>query len=173
MTAFSRIARADAASRAYTREWLRSEPLRPTTHSRFVSGRLERWYRAGTDLRCDPTVFAAPEPPKRIVALGDAVLPGWQSLLCCGGRTSIARHRDHRCFAAEAAMLNLGEAALSYWIDGAERELVLLDGDLIRLDVSVLHASDQLSDERFCITFRRFTPTFQVAYNARMSQSKA
>lgn len=71
------LARADAASRDYTRAWLRAEPLAAVTHSRYVSNRTERWYRMGSNLRNGGLTAAAqqrvPTGQKLIAESSDAL----------------------------------------------------------------------------------------------------
>ena len=145
--------------RDWLRSWVREQPLAEVTHSGYVRGRLEAWYRLGSNLQsvyCGRgAVFAAPEPPERLTSFGDRVLPGWHSLLVCGGPTAISWHRDHPHFEAEAVMINLGDAVFRERDGNIEEGLVFGDGDVVRLDIKVLHMAEQKSAERFNFCFRR------------------
>lgn len=160
------LGRLSVEHRAELRAWFQTQHLEPVTGSQYVQGRLERWYGLGSNLRSVPSgharVFAADEPGDRLRRFGDQYLPGWHSILACGGPTSIGWHRDHAHFEAEAVMINLGEALFYERASPrAEQEILQLrDGDVIALNIKALHASHQLSPNRWNITWRRIKPEF-------------
>ncbi len=162
-------------ARTYLRDWVRQEPLDEVTKSSYVSGRKEKWYRLGSNLQCIQTgrdkLFAATEPPQRLIDFGDRLLLGWHSLLVCGGKTTITAHRDHGHFEAEAVMINLGGAVYAEHIGAASESISLCDGDVVRLDIKVTHSSRQLSDERFNFTFRRVKPEFLASASRERQHS--
>lgn len=147
--------------------WCAQLPLEDTTKSGYVSGRTEMWFRFGSNLQSIPAsrarVFRCPEPPTFISTLGDDLLPGWHSLLVCGGETSIQAHRDHGHFESEAVMINIGEAVYMEGKSDNFEALPLSEGDVVRLDIKKLHASKQLSPVRFHLTFRKIKSEFLPA----------
>ena len=145
--------------------WMGELPLEPITKSNYVENRLEKWLRVGSNLQSIPAnrhrVFRCPEPPDFVTVLGDSALPGWESLLVCGGATSITRHSDHGVFESQAVMLNVGQARFTeHYAGDREESLALESGDLILLDIKVPHSSVQLSPARFHMTFRRIKKPF-------------
>jgi len=154
-------------ARDYLRDWARQQPLDEVTKSSYVNGRREAWYRLGSNLQCIPAgrakLFQAPEPCRRLVDFGDRLLPGWHSLLVCGGKTTITAHRDHGHFEAEAVMINLGSAEYVEHVGTTLESVSLYDGAVVRLDIKVTHAARQTSDERFNFTFRRIKSEFLTA----------
>lgn len=161
-------------AREWLRAWARQQPLDEVTKSSYVSGRREAWYRLGSNLQSlaagRAKLFAAPEPPQRLIDFGDRLLPGWHSLLVCGGKTTITPHRDHSHFEAEAVMINLGGAVYAEHVGATSESISLCDGDVVRLDIKVTHSARQLSDERFNFTFRRVKPEFLAASSTRERQ---
>lgn len=153
------IGQLSKGARDWLRDWARQQPLAEVTHSGYVRGRLEAWYRLGSNLQsvhCGrASITAAPEPPERLADFGERNLPGWRSLLVCGGPTAISWHRDHSHFEAEAVMINLGDAVFRERDSNVEEGLILSDGDVVRLDIKVLHMAEQKSTERFNFCFRR------------------
>lgn len=88
----------------WLRHWVEQQPLAEVTKSSYVNGRREVWYRRGSNLQSIPcgraAVFDAPEPTERLARFGETYLPGWHSLLVCGGLTTITldvRTRLQRC----------------------------------------------------------------------------
>ncbi len=143
-------------------EWMAALPLQEVTKSSYVNGRTEKWFRAGSNLQSPDggrgRVFRCEEPPDFVVALGDRQLPGWHSLLVCGGRTSIGLHSDHQHFERQAVMLNVGWAEFSE--HGRQSSTITLEDALYLLDTGVQHSSLQLAPIRFHATFRRICPRF-------------
>ena len=151
-------------ARAWLLAWIKQEPLAEVTKSSYVHGRLEKWYRRGSNLqslaRGHAQLFKCPDPPDRLIQFGDRSLPGWHSLLVCGGPTSIHWHRDHGHFERQAVMINLGRAVYRELDKEVVESLTLEDGDVVELDIKVIHVADQLSPVRFNFCFRRIKPEF-------------
>lgn len=145
-------------------QWCRSLDLKPVTHSRYVNGRLEKWFCHSSNLQSVACGRAAihrePPVPLFVADIGDTYLPTWNSVLVCGGNTSILWHRDHSHFAPRAVMVNLGTCMFGEHTGTAEEEKDLVDGDVIDLDISVTHRARQTSTERFSITFRTIHPKY-------------
>lgn len=155
------------------REWCRKQKLAETTYSSYVKGRLEKWYRMGSNLQSIKLgyakVFKCTDAPGWITACGDKYLPGWNSLLVCGGPTTIDWHRDHGHFFGPAVMINLGEAkyseaerhaAISAGSSPRAQSHDLKDGMIVLIDTKLPHKSEQVSPERFNLTFRTIRPEF-------------
>lgn len=161
-----KIGRINAEARSWLLAWVKQEPLDEVTKSRYVNGRLEKWYRTGSNLqslaRGHARLFSCPEPPERLIKFGDQNLPGWHSLLVCGGPTSIHWHRDHGHFERIAVMINLGRAVYRELDKEVIESVTLEDGDVVELDIKITHAADQLSNERFNFCFRRIKPEFLI-----------
>lgn len=153
------------------REWCQKQPLELMTKSSYVKGRLEKWYRYASNLQSITgrgEVFYAGEPKDDlaydiICAFGNVLLPGWNSLLVCGGPTSIGWHRDHGHFMGPAVMINLGEALYSELPRHSDikqanlltsKGRLLKDGEIVEIDTKMPHQSVQQSKERFNLTFR-------------------
>lgn len=158
------IGRLPVDARDWLRSWAKTQSLEAITHSRYVQGRSEAWYRMGSNLQSIPcgraALFTAPEPPERLATFGERHLPGWHSLLVCGGATTITPHRDHGHFCNEAVMINLGEAIFTEHVGNATESLQLRDGDVVQLDIKVTHSAQQTSSERFNFCFRRVKREF-------------
>lgn len=158
------IGRLPVDAREWLRNWVTKQPHKEVTKSSYVRGRTEGWYRLGSNLQSIPcgraALFAAPEPPERLAAFGDRHVPGWHSLLVCGGTTSITPHCDHGHFCNEAVMINLGEAVFVEHVGTASESLTLRDGDVVRLDIKVTHSAQQTSSERFNFCFRQVKREF-------------
>jgi hypothetical protein len=93
--------------------------------------------------------------------LGDRLLPGWHSLLVCGGDTTIHWHRDHGHFEGIAVMVNLGEAFyLERDYEQGELQHHLTDGLVIRINTKLLHKAVPISAPRYNLTFRHIKPEF-------------
>ena len=100
-------------------------------------------------------------PDNRIQALGDRLLPGWQSLLVCGGDTTIHWHRDHGHFAGLAVLVNLGEACyMERDYEQGELKYDLTDGMVVRINTKLLHQAVPRSTPRYSLTFRHIKPAF-------------
>jgi hypothetical protein len=147
---------------------MRTAPLAEITGSSYVKGRLEAWYERGSNLQSIPAgrarIFTATPAWDRLRNLGNLYLPGWHSMLVCGGQTSIDWHRDHGHFEGDGLMLNLGEA--EFWTQSDPRDvstqqrILLTDGMVVRIQIKVLHRSVQRSPERFHVTWRKIRPAF-------------
>ncbi len=146
--------------------WVENQELTKAVHSSYAPDRLEKWWRMGSNLQSISAgraqIFSAPEPPLLITRLGDRLLPGWHSILVCGGDTTINWHRDHGHFEAIAVMINLGKA----WYKeqplrnlNTENNIFLGNGDVIEINTKLLHSAMPLN-QRFNITFRKIKPQF-------------
>jgi hypothetical protein len=156
------------------REWCRRQPLGEVTKSSYVKGRLEKWYRMGSNLQSihllgRARVFQCEEAPLVVNYFGDLHLKGWNSLLVCGGPTTITWHRDHGHFFGPAVMINLGEATYHESDRNADintptaikfQNYHLEDGMVVWIDTKMPHASTQISAERFNLTFRTIKPEY-------------
>lgn len=158
-------------------EWCRKQPLAETTYSSYVKGRLEKWYRMASNLQSirfgKAQVYKVPNAPDWLNACGDKYLPSWNSLLVCGGPTSITWHRDHGHFEGPAVMINLGEATYTEAMRHADIKRLaegsiasafekreLKDGMIVLIDTKLPHMAVQTSKERFNLTFRTIKPEF-------------
>lgn len=142
------------------------------TKSSSAPHRLECWFRYRSNLQSivkkRAKLWTVGDPHPRLVALGDRLLPGWHSLLCCKGErplsdTSIRPHKDHAHFEAEAVMLNLGEAIYSEMPSEDDDEWEkhhLTDGMVVKIDTSLIHMAAQVSDVRYNLTFRKVREHF-------------
>lgn len=149
----------------YIRTWCRSLKLLPITKSSYVGGRVEKWFNIGSNLqnirlgRAKITVNEI--VPDFISQWGTRFLSGWNSVLVCGGATSINWHRDHGHFEAPAVMINLGSALYTEQVYGeGEKSQHLTDGTIVKINTKLLHKSEQQSTERFHITFRTIKEQF-------------
>lgn len=166
--------------------WIKDQPLAEVTKSSYVNGRIEAWYALGSNLRSisagTAQIFQAHKPWQRLVDFGNRLLPGWNSILVCGGKTSIGWHRDHGHFESDAVMLNLGDAAFyelprNYDIAKAnspegQAEQVRTDlsmGMVLKLDIKQPHKSEQTSSERYHITWRIIKPVHMPGYGGNVS----
>lgn len=139
--------------------WMRSEKLERATHSSYAPNRLEKWYRWASNLR-DPKnggeIYKVEDAPERIIALGDKLLPGWHSILLCGGDTKINWHRDHSHFEDVAVMINIGVARYYEWEHNCSPvEYALSDGQVVKINTKVVHMADPTTADRMNLTFRR------------------
>jgi len=146
--------------------WVQSLPLSPTAIvSRYAPKRSVKCFGIASNLQSIPKgrsrLFYADAPGTRVRALGDRLLPGWHSLLVCGGDTTIHWHRDHGHFEGIAVMINLGEA-FYFERDYNQGELQhhLTDGLVIRINTKLLHKAIPLSTLRHNLTFRHIKPEF-------------
>jgi hypothetical protein len=148
-------------------DYCRALPLETTTHSSYAPNRKEVWRRLGSNLQSvthgRAKVFRYPAAPDFLESIGSKHLPGWNSILICGGPTSISWHRDHSHFHGPAVMINLGTAvyremknrhAKDVRDPAGVTEATLLDGQVVLIDTKMLHSSQQMSTERFNLTFR-------------------
>lgn len=152
--------------------WCEIQPLRHEVKSTYAPQRLEKWYRAGSNLRSGAAekVFRTDEPAGRIVNLGDRLLPGWHSLLVCSGdrnsgtSTTISNHRDHTHFQGYAVLVNLGEAIYTEQLqrndDSSWQEYKLTDGMVMSINTKLIHGAEQISTRRYNLTFRHFKPEY-------------
>lgn len=147
------------ADRKLWLSWAWQQPLTQAIYARSTNGRLEAWYGRASNLRPigkGGLVTIAPDPPDFVHQWVDAWLPGWNSLLVCGGNTTIDWHRDHQHFEDEVVMVNLGRALFEL---GAPRQPAkshqLEDGQVVGFNLRMPHRSTQQSEERFAFTFRR------------------
>jgi hypothetical protein len=156
-------------------EWCNQQPLKEETGSTYVKGRLEKWYRFGSNLQSVRSgrdrVFACPDVPDFIAEIGNRYLPSWNSVLVCGGPTSIHWHRDHGHFLGPAVMINLGLAKYEWADRGADvnaltgmKSAELQSGDVVRIDTKCPHRSTQISAARFNITFRTIKAEFMKEF---------
>lgn len=146
--------------------WVQSLSLSPTAIiSRYAPNRLVKCFGVASNLQSIAKGRArlrrTDDPGDRIRALGNRVLPGWHSLLVCGGDTSIHWHRDHGHFEGMAVMINLGEA-FYFERDYVQGELQhrLTDGQIIRINTKLLHKAIPISTPRYNLTFRHLKPEF-------------
>lgn len=160
------IGRIEGENLAALWEWVESLPLSPTTiRSRYAPNRSVKCFGIASNLQSiskgRARLFQTDDPGKRIRSLGDRLLPGWHSLLVCGGDTTIHWHRDHGHFEGIAVMVNLGEA-LYFERDYHQGELQhhLTDGLVIRINTKLLHQAVPLSIPRYNLTFRHLKPKF-------------
>lgn len=141
--------------------------LSQEVHSYYAPNRIEKWFRYGSNLQSIPKGRARiekhSEPHPRLTKLGDRLYPNWHSLLVCGGNlledtsTSIQWHRDHGHFAADAIMLNLGQAIYREQPDRGSDRIVehhLTEGLIVRINTKLLHCAEQVSQTRYNFTFR-------------------
>lgn len=164
------IGRIRGKSLADLQAWIELQPVDRLCHSQYAPERLERWYGIGSNLQSinmgRHKLFEAAAVPPRVFDLGNRLYPDWHSILLCGGKTDIDWHFDHGCFEAKAVMVNLGEALYRecHQHEGykpiAWHEHYLTDGEVVEIDTKLLHSAQQLSLERFNLTFRRFKPQF-------------
>ncbi|MBD2309640.1 hypothetical protein H6G17_29895 [Chroococcidiopsis sp. FACHB-1243] len=152
--------------------WCELQPLKHEVKSTYAPQRLEKWYRAGSNLRSGDAekVFRTDEPKRRIVKLGDRLLPGWHSELVCSGdrhsgtSTTISNHRDHTHFQGHAILVNLGEAIYREQLrrndDSSWQEYKLTDGMVVSINTKLIHSAEQISTERYNLTFRHFKPEY-------------
>jgi hypothetical protein len=147
--------------------WVQSLSLSPTAiRSRYAPNRLVKCFGIASNLQSiakgRARLFRAEDPGRRIRSLGERLLPGWHSLLVCGGDTTIHWHRDHGHFEGMAVMVNLGEALyLERDYDRGELQHHLTDGLVVRINTKLLHKAVPLSTPRYNLTFRRVKPEFR------------
>ncbi|MGA7934380.1 MAG: hypothetical protein WCA35_12605 [Kovacikia sp.] len=146
--------------------WVQALSLSPTTiRSRYAPNRSVKCFGVASNLQSIPKgrarLFQSNDPGTRIRSLGDRLLPGWHSLLVCGGDTTIHWHRDHGHFEGIAVMVNLGEALyFERDYDQGELQHPLTDGLVIRINTKLLHKAVPLSTPRYNLTFRHIKPEF-------------
>jgi hypothetical protein len=147
-------------------EWVKSLPLSSTAiRSRYAPNRLVKCFGIASNLQSiakgRARLIQTDDPGQRIRALGDRLLPGWHSLLVCGGDTTIHWHRDHGHFMGTAVMVNLGEA-FYFERDYEQGELRhhLTNGMVICIDTKLLHKAVPISTPRYNLTFRHLKPEF-------------
>jgi hypothetical protein len=161
-------------------QWVEVQPLSPSAiRSRYAPNRSVKCFGIASNLqsiaRGRGRLFETDDPGDRIRQLGDRLLPGWHSLLVCGGDTTIHWHRDHGHFEGTAVMVNLGEAF--YFERDYERGELrhhLTDGWVIRINTKLLHKAVPISTPRYNLTFRHVKPEFlpQVEGADRVTQLK-
>lgn len=146
--------------------WVESLTLSPTAiRSRYAPHRLVKSFGIASNLQSltkgRARLVRVESPDDRIRWLGDRLLPGWHSLLVCGGDTTIHWHRDHGHFAGMAVLVNLGEA---YYMerDYEQGELKhhLTNGLVVRINTKLLHQAVPRSTPRYSLTFRHIKPAF-------------
>ncbi|MBD1851746.1 hypothetical protein [Leptolyngbya sp. FACHB-711] len=147
-------------------EWVQSLSLSPTAiQSRYAPNRSVKCFGVASNLQSiakgRARLLRTDDPGERIRSLGERLLPGWHSLLVCGGDTTIHWHRDHGHFEGIAVMINLGEA-LYFERDYEQGELQhhLTDGLVIRINTKLLHQAIPRSTPRYNLTFRHLKPQF-------------
>jgi hypothetical protein len=147
-------------------EWVESVPLSPTEiRSRYAPHRSVKCFGIASNLQSiakgRARLTRTDDPGERIRSLGERLLPGWHSLLVCGGDTTIQWHRDHGHFAGMAVMVNLGEAFYFEWdYDRGELQHHLTNGLVIRINTKLLHKAVPISTPRYNLTFRHIKPEF-------------
>lgn len=155
--------------------WVESLDLSPTAiRSRYAPNRLVKCFGIASNLQSIPQgrarLFRTDEPDQRMRSLGDRLLPGWHSLLVCGGDTTIHWHRDHGHFEGMAVMVNLGEAIYSERdYDRGELQHHLTHGLVIRINTKLLHKAVPLSTPRYNLTFRHIKPEFLPQVEERIT----
>ncbi len=147
-------------------EWVESLPLSPTAiRSRYAPNRLVKCFGIASNLQSiakgRARLVQTDDPGERVRSLGERLLPGWHSLLVCGGDTTIHWHRDHGHFEGSAVMVNLGEAVyLERDYKQGELQHHLTDGMVIRINTKLLHKAVPISIPRYNLTFRHLKPEF-------------
>lgn len=149
--------------------WAQEQTLTKAVQSSYAPKRLEKWFNNGSNLGSIDgnrgTVFpCTPLEPH----IGNIVVPkylkSYNSVLLCGGNTSINWHRDHGHFEAIAIMVNLGQATFWEQLDpsdaGTQMEYMLNHGDIVKIDTKVLHKAVQVNADRYSLTFRTIRPEF-------------
>lgn len=166
------IGRIDGENLAELWEWVGSLPLSPTAiRSRYAPNRSVKCFGVASNLQSiakgRARLFHTDDPGSRIRVLGERLLPGWHSLLVCGGDTTIHWHRDHGHFEGVAVMVNLGEA-FYFERDYEQGELQhhLSDGLVTRINTKLLHQAVPLSTPRYNLTFRHLKPEFLTQVEA-------
>jgi hypothetical protein len=146
--------------------WVESLSLSPTAiRSRYAPNRSVKCFGIASNLQSitkgRSRLVRVESPESRIQALGDRLLPGWHSLLVCGGDTTIHWHRDHGHFEGMAVMVNLGKA---FYMERDEQQGELqhhlTDGLVVRINTKLLHQALPLSTPRYNLTFRHIKPAF-------------
>ncbi len=146
--------------------WVESLALSPTAiRSRYAPHRLVKSFGIASNLQSIAKgrawLVRTDAPDDRIRWLGDRLLPGWHSLLVCGGDTTIHWHRDHGHFAGLAVLVNLGEACyMERDYEQGELKHHLTDGLVVRINTKLLHQAVPLSTPRYSLTFRHIKPAF-------------
>jgi len=146
--------------------WVESLELSTTAiRSRYAPHRRVRCFGVASNLQSiakgRDRLIRVEEPDHRIQELGDRLLPGWHSLLVCGGDTRIHWHRDHGHFEGMAVMVNLGEATYQERdYERGELHHHLTDGLVIRINTKLLHQAIPLSTPRYNLTYRHLKPEF-------------
>jgi len=155
------------SDRQHLLEWCHQQHLGQVTRSRLAPKRLEKWYGLASNLGYLHTnqakVYVATAfdtIPDYLKQMGNFLLPGWNSILLCGGITTISLHKDHPHFDNEAVMVNLGEATFQEVVKKQATSYDLKMGDVVRLAIQTPHQATQLSDVRYNITFRQIKPAF-------------
>lgn len=147
-------------------EWVQSLSLsRTAIVSRYAPNRVVKCFGVASNLQSISKgrgrLFRADDPGDRIRNLGDRLLPGWHSLLVCGGDTTIHWHRDHGHFEGPAVMINLGEAFyFERDYELGELKHHLTDGLVVRINTKLLHKAMPISNPRYNLTFRHVKPEF-------------
>jgi hypothetical protein len=147
-------------------QWVESLDLSPTAiRSRYAPNRRVKCFGIASNLQSiakgRARLVRTEEPDHRVRMLGDRLLPGWHSLLVCGGDTTIHWHRDHGHFAGIAVMVNLGEALyLERDYELGELQHHLTDGLVVRINTKLLHKAIPLTNPRCNLTFRHIKPEF-------------
>ncbi|MGF1499284.1 MAG: hypothetical protein ACFB8W_21025 [Elainellaceae cyanobacterium] len=146
--------------------WVESLALSATAiRSRYAPNRRVKCFGIASNLQSiakgRARLHRVESPDERIQALGERLLPGWHSLLVCGGDTTIHWHRDHGHFVGQAVMVNLGEALyMERDYEQGQLEHTLTNGLVVRINTKLLHKAVPLSVPRYNLTFRHIKPEF-------------
>lgn len=153
------LGRIEAEKLAVLWAWVESLSLLPTPiRSRYAPNRLVKCFGIASNLQSIAKgrgrLVRTNDPGARMRSLGERLLPGWHSLLVCGGDTTIYWHRDHGHFEGTAVMVNLGEALYSER-DHEQGTLQhhLTDGLVVRINTKLLHKAIPLSTPRYVSHF--------------------
>lgn len=155
--------------RTFLEEWCREQHLARVAQSRLAPKRVEKWFGLASNLAYIHTgqaqVYVATSfevIPSILKQMGDLLLPGWNSILVCGGDTTIRLHKDHPHFQATALSINLGVAEYEeVKPQPLGRQLsTLLPGQVLELDISIPHRATQTSESRYNVTFRTIKGSF-------------
>jgi len=146
--------------------WVETLSLSPTAiRSRYAPNRQVKCFGIASNLQSiskgRAKLSRTDDPGERVRSLGEHLLPGWHSLLVCGGDTTIHWHRDHGHFEGMAVMVNLGEAFyFERDYEQSEVQYHLTDGLVIRINTKLLHKAIPISTPRYNLTFRCVKPEF-------------
>ena len=153
-------------------EDLKAMEFGKTVKSSYAPARVEIWYGYSSNLQSvkdgRSVVEWARDLPRWLDELRLKYFPTSNSVLVCAGckpstDTSIQYHRDHGNFENRVVMINFGKALfyVQTYNDGVVSK-VLENRDVVEFNSKLLHKSDQISDERFIITFRKVKREFLI-----------